>query len=172
MLHESFVKEKTEYIQKLAKRLPQEEFIEEALREALYTIRFLIFLVPRSNSSKFIQFLFDYEKPGDPFMLEINALLTLEDHDRIEKAKKLLQDIHYYPFTQDETLLRKYMHDFVGFYHHKKEEDIEWIHIYFNKSKIKEAAHITSLLMQSVFQYKGKLEVTVGDALDEYRHND
>ena len=105
-------------------------------------------------------------------MLEMNALLTAEDHGHIDKAKILLRDLHYYPFTQDETLLRKYVHDFAGFYHHKVEEDIEWIHIYFKKSQIKEAAHITSLFMHNVYRYKGKLKITVGDALDEYRRDD
>lgn len=171
MLHESFVQEKTEYIQKLSKRLPQEAFIEEAIREALYTIRFLIFHIPR-NENQFVQFLFDYKNPGAPFMLEISALHDCEDVKRMEKIKSLLQRLHYYPFTQDAAILETYVHDFVGFYHFISDEDLDYIHIFYEKTKIKEAARVTSLFMHEVFNYKGRMKITVGDALDEYLHND
>lgn len=171
MLHESFVEEKAEYIRSLANKLPQEECIAEALKEALYAFLFLIFLVP-GKDSQYVQFLFNYAKPGNPFILEINSLNTNEDRGRIKKVTTLLQSIHYYPHTVDRTILHTYGDDFAGFFHHEMEGEIECIHMFYKKTQIKDAAHMTSFLMRKIFKYKGRVEIIVGDALDEYRHND
>ena len=162
----TFLQRKIALIQSLARSLPQEKCIAQSLQEATTTFSYIIFGVPKSDM-QFVQFAISYKDRGNTFMLDIPTIHTTPINPQVKKITTLLGRMHYFPHTMDTKVLGNIKGKFTGFFHQRLEDNFDTIQLYFRKPQIDQAAHVATMLLQRIFHYKGKVEVVIGETLDE-----